>query len=542
MQLLFKRITPLIMDAPGQVHGMEVVFQDVPELQQFVVANVQPTGKKLGNGAYGSVEKVKIPGATCAAKKIHDILLRTGSEDEVRNVTDKFVQECRLMSSLRHPHIVQFLGVCFLPGSRLPALVMERLMMSLGDLLDNNPNVSLATKCSVLQDVASGLVYLHNHVPQIIHRDLTANNVLLNSAMVAKLADLGVARIVDIQPGRLAATMSQNPGTAVYMPPEALEPNARYNTTIDVFSFGNLALYTFTQIFPEPKAATYINSTGTVAARTEVERRIDYFQQIQQQLGHQHAIVVMIERSLHNDPRHRPTANQILQELKRVRALISDRYGSMSRLEVEQVLGEREKELGSLQCRLQHQHEQIQSQKLDLQSKDQKLRSKDEELLSKDQQLHSKYQQLQSKDQELQLKCQELQSNNQEIQSKICELHQKHQELELNDRKLQYKHQQLQSKIEEIRILRVSTTVVHAYGYISSQKMHCILELCVICNTKQVLWYDQRFCNQASSYLHSIPITSHMQLHETSSCIQLPKIDNLLSHAEGTKPLICYFD
>jgi len=38
--------------------------------------------------------------------------------------------------ALRHPHIVQFLGVCFLPGSRLPALVMERLMMSLGDLLE----------------------------------------------------------------------------------------------------------------------------------------------------------------------------------------------------------------------------------------------------------------------------------------------------------------------------------------------------------------------------------------------------------------------
>jgi len=71
--------------------------------------------------------------------------------------------------------------------------------------------------------------------------------------MVAKLADLGVARIVDIQPDQLAATMTRAPGTAVYMPPEALEPNARYDTTIDVFSFGNLALYTLTQIFPDLK-------------------------------------------------------------------------------------------------------------------------------------------------------------------------------------------------------------------------------------------------------------------------------------------------
>jgi len=113
------------MAVAEQTHVVEVDFQDIPELQQFVVANVQPTGRQLGTGAYGSVEEVKIPGATCAAKRIHEILLRMGSVDAVRNITDKFVQECRLMSSLYHPHIVQFLGVCFLPGTQLPALVME---------------------------------------------------------------------------------------------------------------------------------------------------------------------------------------------------------------------------------------------------------------------------------------------------------------------------------------------------------------------------------------------------------------------------------
>ena len=59
----------MIMAVAEQAHAMEVDFQDIPELQQFVVANVQPTGKELGTGAYGSVEEVEIPGATCAAKK-----------------------------------------------------------------------------------------------------------------------------------------------------------------------------------------------------------------------------------------------------------------------------------------------------------------------------------------------------------------------------------------------------------------------------------------------------------------------------------------
>ena len=48
------------------------------------------------------------------------------------------MRECQLMSTLRHPNVVQFLGVAFFPGSRLPALpalVMERLLTSLHDLL-----------------------------------------------------------------------------------------------------------------------------------------------------------------------------------------------------------------------------------------------------------------------------------------------------------------------------------------------------------------------------------------------------------------------
>ena len=455
------------MAVAGQAHAMQVDFQDIPELQQFVVANVQPTGKQLGTGAYGSVEEVEIPGATCAAKRIHEILLRTGGVDGVKNITDKFVQECRLMSSLRHPHIVQFLGVCFLPGTRLPVLVMERLMMSLGDLLDTNPDVSLATKRSILQDVARGLAYLHSHAPPIIHRDLTAKNVLLNAAMVAKLADLGVARIVDIQPDQLAATMTRAPGTAVYMPPEALEPNARYDTTIDVFSFGNLALYTLTQIFPELKAATYVNSNRAVVGRTEVERRIVYIEQIRQELGHQHPMVLLIEGCLQNTPQERPTITRILQVLEVVRAQIPDHYGRMSRLEVEQVLGEKEGEVGSLQQRLQHQLEQIQSKEQQLLSKYGEVLSLKLDLQSKDRELQSKDQQLQSKDQEVQSKHQELQSKDQQLQSKNRELHQKNRELELNDRKLQYKHQQLQSKLEEIRNLHVSRFVAHTYQYIS---------------------------------------------------------------------------
>ena len=54
-----------------------------PGLEQFVVEGVQRIGKKLGAGAYGSVEEVEIPGARVAAKKLHTNLINLGSSQQV---------------------------------------------------------------------------------------------------------------------------------------------------------------------------------------------------------------------------------------------------------------------------------------------------------------------------------------------------------------------------------------------------------------------------------------------------------------------------
>ncbi len=56
-----------------------------PELEQFVVATVDLTGKILGAGAYGSVEEVEIPGARVAAKNLHPQLVNLGSTEQVAN-------------------------------------------------------------------------------------------------------------------------------------------------------------------------------------------------------------------------------------------------------------------------------------------------------------------------------------------------------------------------------------------------------------------------------------------------------------------------
>ena len=193
--------------------------------------------------------QVEVNGLICAGKRIHDVLIDAANAG-VETVAGKYVQECQLMSNLRHPNITLFLGVCFLPNCQLPVLLMERLDGSLDDLLETVPNIPVALKRSILEDVSRGLLYLHKHTPQIIHRDLTAKNVLLTSYFVAKITDLGNSRIVNLQPGQLARTLSRLPGTLVYMPPEALSASSRYGPSLDVFSFGHLALFTLLQVNP----------------------------------------------------------------------------------------------------------------------------------------------------------------------------------------------------------------------------------------------------------------------------------------------------
>ena len=326
----------------------ENLLGDSPELRPFVLSNVRFTGTRIGAGAYGSVEEVTIP-VGAAAKKIHDIFQDRSDipDDEIDKASTQFVRECQLMSTLRHPNIVQFLGLCFLQGSPLPALVMERLLMSLHDLLDPETQpppgaprplsfFTLGLKCCVLNDVANGLDYLHQQTPPIIHRDLSARNILLNWRLVGKIADLGVARIVPYM--RAAATMTKAPGASPYMPPEAIAPaesdeqKSKYNASIDVFSFGVVTIFTISETFPcDPLAPTYFdNESGLVVARTELQRRSDYMRSVNTQLRacgqlrEDHPLIQLIQQCLHNGPHKRPNICEVLHLLEEARAGIRD--------------------------------------------------------------------------------------------------------------------------------------------------------------------------------------------------------------------------
>jgi len=195
--------------------------------------------KELGRGAYGRVYAVKYCGTICAAKEIHSILVEEVGEAELRQTVESFMRECRQCSMLRHPNIIQFLGVYFpsatgagrTPGIRLPVMVMEMMANSLTSLVDKYENIPVHIKFSIVNDVSLGLCYLHNHDPPIVHRDLSPNNILLTTHHVAKISDLGVAKVIKAD---IRKTLTKAPGTVDFMPPESLANIPVYGPAMDV--------------------------------------------------------------------------------------------------------------------------------------------------------------------------------------------------------------------------------------------------------------------------------------------------------------------
>ncbi len=109
-----------------------------------------------------------------------------------------------------------------------------------GFIETNKGSISMCMKLSILKDIACGVSHLHS--TGIVHRDLNSGNVLLTSSLHAKVADLGVSRIIDSRPQYLSG-LTLVPGAIDYMPPEALRANPVYGPKLDCFSFGHLALY-----------------------------------------------------------------------------------------------------------------------------------------------------------------------------------------------------------------------------------------------------------------------------------------------------------
>ena len=274
-------------------------------LEKYKLFDVRETGKELGRGAYASVDELVYRSCLCAGKKPYSILVE---QDSSGQLTRRWFKECSLHSQLLHPNIVQFLGI-YQPSIVRPelVLVMEYLPTTLDECLDTNGQLPEKINYSIYRDVALGLNYLHQRPAPIIHCDLTARHVMLTSSLRAKIVDFGceILNRHDHEHG-----YDILPGSFAYMPPEVMLGGPRFDTKVDMFSYGVLMVHTLCAQWPLPTASLREDPSkpGVRIPVSEADRHAKYLDQI----GRGHPLMDLILQCLSNDPGRRPTAVEVL--------------------------------------------------------------------------------------------------------------------------------------------------------------------------------------------------------------------------------------
>ncbi len=218
-----------------------------------------------------------------------------------------FIREMRLLVHLRHPHILTVLGAVLHESE--PILVMEHMDRgSLHDLLHNETlPLDGEVVLQLLRDVVSGMEFLHSADPPILHNDLKAANVLVDSSWRAKVSDFGLS-------GKRRASRGP-PGTPFWMAPELLRRKGQSSCATDVYSFG----ITMSEVFN--RAEPYVEqqmSASDVLARIAAVPKPGGPKAMRPALGSSvpPAFADLMRRCWHPDPSARPTMAAIAAELR----------------------------------------------------------------------------------------------------------------------------------------------------------------------------------------------------------------------------------
>uniref|UniRef100_A0ACD5TL62 Uncharacterized protein n=2 Tax=Avena sativa TaxID=4498 RepID=A0ACD5TL62_AVESA len=191
---------------------------------------------KLGEGGFGVVYKGTLPdGEEIAVKRLSRS--STQGVDELKN-------ELALVAKLKHKNLVRLVGVCLEQQERLliyefvPNRSLDQILFI--DIEKNRDELTWGQRLRIIRGIARGLQYLHEDSQlKVVHRDLKASNVLLDSDMNPKISDFGLARLFGR--GQTQGVTNRVIGTYGYMAPEYVM-GGNYSVKSDVFSFGVMVL------------------------------------------------------------------------------------------------------------------------------------------------------------------------------------------------------------------------------------------------------------------------------------------------------------
>ncbi|KAK3227513.1 hypothetical protein Dsin_007375 [Dipteronia sinensis] len=262
----------------------------------------------IGTGGYGSVYKAQLPsGKVVALKKLHH------SESEESTFTESFQNEVRMLSEIRHRNIVKLYGFCL--HKQCMFLVYE--YMEKGSLYyclhndDEAIELHWTKRVNIIKDIAHALTYLHHScTPSIVHRDISCNNILLNSESEAFVADFGTARLLHFDSSNRTIVA----GTCGYIAPE-LAYTMAVTEKCDVYSFGVVALEVLMGKHPRELLSSLSSTSDQNIMLIDVlDSRLSppTDPTVVQDIALASSIALAC---LHSEPKFRPTMKRVSQEI-----------------------------------------------------------------------------------------------------------------------------------------------------------------------------------------------------------------------------------
>ncbi|XP_060673040.1 MDIS1-interacting receptor like kinase 2-like isoform X2 [Ziziphus jujuba] len=272
----------------------------------------------IGTGGYGSVYRAQLPnGKVVALKKLHT------SEAEEPALRMSFETEVKTLTELKHRNIVRLYGFCL--HKRCMFLIYQYMERgSLFCVLNNDVEameLDWKKRVNIIKGIVNALCYLHNDcTPPIVHRDVTTNNVLLNSELEAVVADFGTAKLLDPNSTTQTTILA---GTYGYIAPE-LTYTIAVTVKCDVYSFGVVTLETLMGKHPK-EILSSLSSSST--------QNLKLIEILDQRLApprsrlavHNVALVDSIAFAcLNADPKLRPTMDSVSKQIVERRTPLAD--------------------------------------------------------------------------------------------------------------------------------------------------------------------------------------------------------------------------
>ncbi|TYJ17022.1 hypothetical protein E1A91_A09G022400v1 [Gossypium mustelinum] len=274
----------------------------------------------IGTGGYGSVYRAILPsGKVVALKKLHRL------EAEQPAYDTSFRNEIKFLTEIRHKNIVKLHGFCL--HNRCMFLIYE--YMENGSLFyalsidEEAVELDWTKRVNIVKGVAHALSYMHHDCnPPIVHRDISSNNILLNSELEAFIADFGTARLLDPNSSNQTVIV----GTYGYIAPE-LAYSLVVTEKCDVYSFGVLALEILMGKHPGELLST-LSSTSSpsniqnVMLNEILDPRLSP-PRSRKMTGDIAFVAVIAFACLRAKPKARPTMKSVSQEFLHIKSPIS---------------------------------------------------------------------------------------------------------------------------------------------------------------------------------------------------------------------------